>query len=141
LDSTQSPVIRSDLFCVHRHEVAAAWPDIERCISRVRDVPWSLADVRGFLEDGRALAWGMRDGPAVLGFWIVRIEESYAAKFGLVWICAGDGLTVGLPAYREVIEPWFWSQGCEWIDINGRKGWKRAMPGYEEVAVTLRKHR
>jgi hypothetical protein len=50
-------------------------------------------------------------------------------------------LELGLPVYREVIEPWFWSQGCAWIDINGRKGWKRVMPGYEEVAVTLRKYR
>jgi hypothetical protein len=141
LDSTQRLATKSDLFCVHRHEIDAAWPDIERCISRVRDVPWSLSDVRCFLEEGKALAWGLRDESSVLGFWITRIEESYTAKFGLVWICAGDGLELGLPAYREVIEPWFWSQGCEWIDINGRKGWKRVMPGYEEVAVTLRKYR
>lgn len=137
----QVPATASDLFCVRREEIPAAWPEIERCISRVRDVPWSLSDVRRFLEEGKALAWGLRGRDRVLGFWITRIEESYAAKYGLVWICAGEGLEEGLPVYAAVIEPWFWSQGCEWIEINGRRGWKRVMPGYEEVAVTLRKYR
>jgi hypothetical protein len=141
LDSTQNPATRSELFCVHRHEVPHAWPEIERCICRVKDVPWSLSDVRGFLEDGKALAWGLRDERGVLGFWITRIEGGYAAKYGLVWICAGAGIELGLPKYFEIIEPWFWAQGCEWIEINGRKGWKRVMPGYDEVAVTLRKYR
>lgn len=136
-----NPATKCEVFCVRRHELAAAWPDIERCLCRVRDVPWSLSDVRELLEAGQALAWGLRDGPAVLGFWITRIEEGYAAKFGLVWICAGEGLAEGLPVYFDVIEPWFWSQGCQWVDINGRKGWKRVMPGYDEVAVTLRKYR
>jgi hypothetical protein len=141
LDSTQNPAIRSELFCVRRHEVPQAWPEIERCICRVKGVPWSLSDVRGFLEAGKALAWGLRDERGVLGFWITRIEGGYAAKYGLVWICAGASIELGLPKYFEIIEPWFWAQGCEWIEINGRKGWKRVMPGYDEVAVTLRKYR
>ena len=106
----------------------------------MKDVPWTLSDVRKFLEEGKALAWGLR-ADKVLGFWITRIEGEYSAKYGLVWICAGDGIDLGLPVYFGVIEPWFWSQGCEWIDVNGRKGWKRVMPGYDEVAVTLRKYR
>lgn len=93
------------------------------------------------LAFGRAQAWGMREGERVLGFWITRIENTWTKKYGLVWICAGDGLEIGMPAYRETIEPWFWSQGCEWIDIQGRKGWKRVLPDYEDIAVVLRKRR
>lgn len=128
------------VFCMRKDEVPVAWPEIERCLSRVRDVPWSLSDVRRYLESGHALAWGLRRGSEVLGFWITRVEDDLAAKYGLVWICAGAGIDMGLPVYFGVIEPWFWSQGCQWIDINGRKGWKRVMPEYEEVAVTLRKY-
>lgn len=130
----------AELFVVPSAQVALAWPEIEKHISRVKDVPWSLADVRRELEEARAQAWGMRTDH-VLGFWITRIENTWTAKYGVVWITAGDGLDIGMPAYREVIEPWFWSQGCEWIDIHGRKGWKRVMPDYEEIAVVLRKRR
>lgn len=129
----------AELFVVPSEQVGIAWPEIERHISRVADVPWSLDDVRHELEERRAQAWGVRDGDLVLGFWITRIENTWTNKYGLVWITAGDGLAIGMPFYRDVIEPWFWSQGCEWIEIHGRKGWKRVLPDYDEVAVVMRK--
>lgn len=118
-----------------------AWPEIAASIARIKDAAWSLEDVRRSLLDARAQAWGMRSADEVLGFWITRIDNTYTRKYGLVWITAGDGLDVGLQAYRDVIEPWFWSQGCEWIEVQGRKGWKRVLPDYEEIAVILRKRR
>lgn len=129
----------AELFVVPRDQVRLAWPEIERCISRVDKAPWDVEDVLQELEEGRAQAWGMRDADRVLGFWITRIENSYTRKYGVVWITAGDGIDIGLPVYRGVIEPWFRSQGCEYIEIHGRKGWKRALPDYSEVAVVLRK--
>lgn len=128
-----------NLFVVPRDQVPLAWPEIERCIQRVENAPWTLEDVRRELEEGRAQAWGLRDSERVLGFWITRIENTWTAKYGLVWIVAGDGLDIGLPVYRGVIEPWFREQGCQWIEMNGRKGWKRVLPDYNEVAVVLRK--
>ena len=119
----------------------SAEPELRRHLGRVEGRAWDIEDVLHELEEGRALAWGMRRGPEVLGFWITRVENTWTHKYGLVWIVAGTGLEVGLPAYREVIEPWFWSQGCEWIEINGRKGWKRVLPEYEESAVVLRRYR
>lgn len=76
-----------------------------------------------------------------MGFWITRIENTLTKRYGLVWIVAGTGLDEGLPFYRDTIEPWFWSQGCEWIELHGRKGWKRVLPDYRESAVVLRKYR
>lgn len=118
-----------------------AWPHIAAFIGRITDAPWSLEDVRLALIDAKAQAWGMRSGDDVLGFWITRIDNTHTRTYGLVWITAGDALHAGLPVYREIIEPWFWSQGCEWIELQGRKGWKRVMPDYEETAVILRKIR
>lgn len=132
--------VSAEIFVVPRSQIAAAWLEIERCISRVEHRDWTVEDVRKELEAGRAQAWGLRD-ESVLGFWITRIENTYSHKFGLVWIVAGDGLHEGLPFYRKYIEPWFWEQGCEWIELNGRKGWKRVLEDYEERAVVLVKRR
>lgn len=129
-----------ELFVVPRSQVEAAWPEIERCLARVGDTPWSAQDVKHDLLAGRAQAWGLRQ-VEVLGFWLTRIENTSTARFGVVWITAGDGLHEGLPLYRDVIEPWLWEQGCKWIEIVGRRGWKKVMSGYEEVAVMLRKYR
>lgn len=129
-----------EIFWVRRHEIPAAWPEIEKHISRVEHRDWDVEDVLEELEAGRAQAWGLRSDQ-VMGFWITRIENTYSKKFGLVWITAGTGMDVALPVYREFIEPWFWEQGCQWIEIHGRKGWKRVMPDYEERAVILVKER
>ena len=129
----------AEIFAVRREEVAFAWPEIEKHICRVENAPWSLADVRRELEAGRSQAWGIRDSGRVLGFWVISINTSWSSKFGLVWIAAGDAMDIGLPLYREFIEPYFRSQGCEWIDINGRKGWKRVLGDYSEISVVLRK--
>jgi hypothetical protein len=145
LNSTQSAATKfsyggAELFVVPISQVDAAWPEIARHIQRVTDVPWTLDDVKHDLEEGFAQAWGMRRGEDVLGFWITRINNTHTRKFGVVWITAGEGLEAGVPAYRDAIEPWFWERGCEWIEIHGRKGWKRVLPDYGEVAVVLRKY-
>lgn len=128
-----------ELFVVPREQVVDAWADIEKFLDRVEAPQWGPVDVFEQLLDGRAIAWGLR-GDAVRGFWITRIEETSAHRFGLVWICAGAGLRDGLEAYRSTIEPWFWDKGCEWIEIIGRRGWSRVLPDYRECAVTLRKY-
>jgi hypothetical protein len=130
-----------ELFVVPTEQVGIAWPEIKRHISRIENVPWDLNDVLHDLMRAKAQAWGVRDGEQVIGFVITRIENTHKHKYGLVWISAGTALHLGMPFYREVIEPWFWSHDCEWIDLCGRKGWKRVMPDYEEAAVILRKYR
>lgn len=149
MPTQQQPIVPSytpdgdepQLFVVPRDQVAAAWSEIAAHISRIRDAEWTLADIRAALDQGFAQAWGMRTPTEVVGFWITRIDNTCTHRYGLVWIAAGGRLDVAVPAYYAVIEPWFWSQGCEWIEIHGRKGWKRVMPDYEEKAVVLRKYR
>lgn len=130
----------AELFVVPSDQVGDAWPEIKRHIERIEDAPWSPADVLRELLSGKALAWGMR-ADHVLGFWITRIENTWTRRFAVVWIVAGTGIEFGLPAYREVIEPWLFNQGAEWIEVHGRKGWKRVLPDYQESAVVLRKYR
>ncbi len=129
-----------ELFVVPRAQVPDAMPEIARHLATVTDVPWTIADVQSALMEGKAQAFGLRDDSGVLGLWITRIENSYTEKFGVVWICAGSGLELGVPHYYETIEPWLFSQGCSFIEIHGRKGWKKVLPDYHEAAVVLRKY-
>ncbi len=134
-----STPVEAELFVVPRAQVPLAMPVIRMHLERVGNVPWTIEDVEQELLAGRAQAWGIRD-TEVLGFWITRIENTYTHKFGVVWICAGTGLDVGVPAYRNVIEPWLFDQGCKYIEIHGRRGWKKVLPDYDEAAVVLRKY-
>ena len=131
------PAGGSEIFVVPRDQVDVAWPEIEKHIARIEVDP---RDVYADLKECRAQAWGLRSD-RVLGFWLTRIENTAHHRYGLVWLCAGDLIEAGLiHMYQFHVEPWFWSEGCEWIEIHGRKGWQRLLPEYEAKTVKLVKH-
>ena len=131
--------VEAELFVVPVSQLSEAFPSIQYWLSLAIRPDWTIDGVREDLEQGKAQAWGMRRGNTILGFWITRIEVAYGKKYGLVWITCGTCLHEGVPLYRETIEPWFKSLGCQWIEIIGRKGWKKILDDYREDAVVLRK--
>jgi hypothetical protein len=56
----------------------------------------------------------------------------------VLFLCAGDGLDRWLHHLGE-IEAWARAQGCDAMEVAGRKGWARVLKGYELVNVMLRK--
>lgn len=139
---SDSAEIQDRIFVVPRDQVAAVWPVISPIVSRVTDVPWCADDVRADLLDGKAQAWGVRDGDNVRCVLVTRVENAFGRCYGLLWIAAGSGIADGMRLFREYIEPWFFEdQGCEWIEINGRRGWARLLHDYEEASVVLKKRR
>lgn len=137
-----SAELENRAFVVPRDQVAAAWPTIADIVSRVTGAPWAVDDVRRDLEEGRAQAWGMRDDEQVRCVLITRVESTFTRRYGVLWIAAGSGIIDGMRLFREYIEPWFFEeQDCEWIEIQGRRGWARLLQDYNESAVVLTKHR
>lgn len=96
-------------------------------------------EVKEALVTAHAQLWGAHDDGRVLGIWITRIENVGSRKRGLLWIAAGSPLEVGLKLYHEFTEPWLKQQGCEYVQIVGRKGWQRVLPEYREAGVILEK--
>lgn len=129
-------------FVVPRDQLDAAWPTIAEIVSRVADVPWTLDDLHADLADGSAQAWGMRDEHAVRCVLVTRVENTHSRRYGVLWIAAGSGIVDGMQLFRDYIEPWFFDdQKCEWIEIQGRRGWARLLADYQERAVVLSKDR
>jgi hypothetical protein len=75
----------------------------------------------------------------ITGVIITRVESVGSRKRCLVWIAAGDGLTRGKELLSKVIEPWARDAGCKYMQINGRKGWIRALPDYRQTAIVMEK--
>lgn len=129
-----------EIFVVPSDQVEIAWPDIFAQIDRVDEI--DPEDVLRDLKSCKAQAWGLRD-EAVLGFFITRVEMRRGKRYGLVWGCGGDGMLEGglIDQYHAHVEPWFWSLGCEWIEIHARKGWQRLLPEYKAKSVVLVKRK
>lgn len=132
----------AEAFQVPSSQVSEAWPQLVAIVSRVTDMPWSADDVRAEIAEQRAQCFGLRIGDEVVAVILTRVENTPAHRYGVVWLAAGTALDQGLQFFRDQIEPWLFEQmGCEWIELQGRKGWERALPDYQRAAIVLRKFR
>lgn len=87
--------------------------------------------------DRKAVLWGLRDGIQITAIWITRIEQNAEHKWGVVWIAAGADLQRGLNEFTRFTEPYFRENGCEFIEVIGRKGWQKVLREYREQGVRL----
>lgn len=130
----------ADLFCLQPWETDHAWPQILRLVDQALQstiTPITTDEVYAALRDRKAVLWGLRNGYRITAVWITRIEQNAEHKWGVVWIAAGSDLQRGLEEFARFTEPYFKENGCEFIEVIGRKGWKKALTGFDEVGVRL----
>lgn len=127
----------AEVFTLQSYEIADNWGWVSRFLDLVEDAPWKKADVKEALLAEHAQLWGARDGALPLGIWITKIENTGSTRWGLVWIAAGEPLEAGLKLFNEHTVPWMRSLGCEFVQLFGRKGWKKALPEYEDKGIIL----
>lgn len=130
------------LFSVQSFEVDQWWPHVAHHVRRwiEHDGTWSLAEIKEEFKAARAQLWCFHAGD-IRGVWVTRIENTDGITWGCVWGCAGDFIEHkdDAIAFFGVIEDWFRSKGCEFVEWVGRKGWQKFFPDYHEHAVVLRK--
>lgn len=120
------------IFTLHAHQIEQAWDEIEPFL-KFGSIEWTPEYVKGELMAARALIW-ILDKP-MRGIVITQINNT-PHKWGLIWIASGQGLKEGMQMLADHIEPYLWAQGCEFIQIAGRKGWK-VLPGYKPTGVEM----
>lgn len=118
----------------------AYWPHIKEHIERALEYGWNTPEeVLALIENAQAQCWFAYDDEKVYGVWITRIEQSDIGRYCLVWLAGGERANQWVPMVTEHTEPWAKSQGCEHMQVVGRKGWVKRLPEYKWTAVVLRK--
>lgn len=103
----------------------------------MRDDAVTLCEVEETLFANLAQLWTVRDDGLVLA----AVTQLLALKDGrqaYVWQMGGDferGGEVLVAAFLE----WAREAGCVSAEMNGRLGWRRKLPDWQMVSVTLRK--
>lgn len=127
-----------------RPPLAHVAPSIAAAIMKSveRDALESLDEIMEAIEDGRMIAWAATSGSTLDGVTVTEILEGGKGRQCFIRHCArADG---GAPLAEwldqlSVIETWALSEGCASVELLGRAGWERALPGYQKQAVQLRK--
>lgn len=144
MQTQQLPTERSytsagvEIFTIQSNQIGKWWPVVLGFLLKIKDAEWTTDDVYEDIVNTRAQVWGAAIGNQILGIAVTKILVTAKAKYGLVWICAGEGIHEGISVY-PIIESWFKEMGCKYIEIQGRPGWKKLMTDYELKHVVLRK--
>lgn len=107
----------------------------ERCAPYIADAlegAYTLEDVYREIEEGRAQFWPMRRSAVV-----TRIHRYPRGRVLRIWIAGGD--LDELLGYLPAVDNYAREQDCNRVEIEGRKGWAKVLPGYRETKVVLTK--
>lgn len=131
------------LFAPQSWEIETWWPHVEHHERRwlEYDGTFSLFEIKEYLKAARAQLWCLHVDNEIRGIWVTRVEKTDGVTWGTVWGCAGDmqDHKDDAIAMFGIIEDWFRSLGCEFVEWTGREGWARLFPDYTKHAVVLRK--
>lgn len=128
----------AEIVTIFAGELGEYWPTIVKFLLMIDAPDWTIDDVFEAIRKKEAQVWGFSENGEIKGIWITRIEKG-RYLYGLVWIASGKGLERGVNLFLSHTETWFKEIGCKEIRLYGRKGWIKALPGFREHLVELRK--
>jgi hypothetical protein len=99
---------------------------------------WDLPTIRQRLAHGDMQMWTAgtpEDGVKAVA--ITEIIDTPEGRIAGVPIVAGDDLAAWID-YAETIETWAKLNGCDWLQGQGRKGWRRVLKRYGWDIVSTR---
>ncbi len=112
-----------------------AKPLIEQSVALSDDV--AMDEVEAGLRHGNAQLWVVDDGAVILAA-VTQLLALKAGRQAFAWQMGGDFERGGEPLIAAFLD-WARAQDCQSAELNGRLGWRRKLPDWKAVSVTLRK--
>jgi hypothetical protein len=115
-----------------RGEFDRVWPWLEKAVSHSRE-PFTAEEVWQRIEDDMAQLWSAHDAAAVTTIQVFPNGQ----KAVQIWLAGGSMDSV--IRITGFVEEWAKLKGAKSVTIVGRRGWLRALDGYDEVATCMMK--
>jgi len=130
----------AELAWVQPADVARIWPHVAHLIAgaMARGGMGRFEDVERDVLGNNAYLWLAIDGSAVLAAAVTKVTAEQDHRLCTIVACGGDdwrrwgALIEGLERYAR-------AEGCKRIEICGRPGWLKRLPGYRLAKIVIRK--
>ena len=127
---TASPATVDDLW-------SHALPHLERFAKET--LLASPQDILSAVKNGEKQLWMAEEDNECVGVMVTEVYETFKGNVCCIWAACG---TVGVgklsPTFSNV-ESWAREIGCVALEVRGRKGWQKVLPGFELTGVLLEK--
>lgn len=119
----------------------ALWGQVEAILQPALDREGGRltpADIRSAIESREMQLWVAHNDDGSIRSACVTGIAVCAAKVATLHYAAGELQDFGADNLAEV-EAWARAQGCTALDVVGRPGWRRALPGFEKLYEVITK--
>lgn len=115
------------------------WGQVEPLLApAIRDPLYTPIDLYLDLAGGRATLWLIERGQEIRAALVTRMTEFSGGRSMRIQLCGGEGMEDWLPLLSS-LEDHAREYSCARVEIEGRKGWLRVLPGYRERAILMGK--
>ena len=130
----------AELVCVDPARVREFWPHVCPLLKAAcrRTKLNAFADIEADILAGRSLLWLAWDGRTVEAAAATILINSEIGRVCIITLCGGSDMKRWLPLIEQ-IEAYARNEACKRVRIYGRKGWLRALDGYEEKHIIMDK--
>lgn len=127
------------LLCVPPADVKKFWRHVRPfIIEAMFRGGGEYASVKRSVFDGCSQLWIAWDGAKIIAAAITSLGIINDEKTCTIVACGGDDFS-RFSHFLKDIEQFAKDEGCTAVRINGRRGWQRALTGYDLQSVVLRK--
>lgn len=125
--------------CVDPAHVDKIWPMVEGMLRQaMENGGGDFADIEGSVLGGQKLLWLAVDEVRIWAAAVTGLHGESGRKFAVIWACGGHEKSRWL-SLKDELEKYAKAEGCESIQVIGRKGWARALPDYKLMKIVLEK--
>lgn len=131
----------ANFFPVLPEQIKAARPHLEPFLTEFEEKTALISpdDVFAQAESGATQLWAYHDGEKFCGVVGTRRFKTSLGEICNLWICCGHDVDDYMDGAFAQIERWARDIGCHALEIQGRKGWGRRLPGFTAKAVVWEK--
>lgn len=130
----------SALICVPPSDLWSVWPMVEPLIDAAyAEVDQITPDVLSWLEAQKGLLWIATDGLRVFAACTTSLERRRSGLACRIVACTDESGVSEWKRHLPAIEQYARREGCVKIEVSGRQGWSRVLPGYAPKTVSLEK--
>jgi len=129
-----------DYYIVEKHEINTLWNDVKDLIAKTNDDVLNEKDVLEYLKAGHYILWiaTVTNSDAIVAAMTVEYVHYPRHKMCRVVTIAGDRMSEWI-GDLNMLEDWALAQGCAYMDMYARRGWKKVLKEYKEDCILLRK--
>ena len=129
-----------DYKIIEQHEINSIWDDVKDLIAKTNDEILNEQDIYEWLKTGYYTLWIATEKDSDKIVWVMTLEYASYPRHKMCRIVtfAGGQINDWINDLY-ILEKWAKAQGCQYIGIYGRKGWKKVLKEYDEHCILLRK--